>query len=80
MQEYLTPLSISTPISKMEGLNEMIIDMQYTLKLVKKSIENAQEQAKFYADKNWSPREFVINEKTFLRVKPLKSALRLRKY
>jgi hypothetical protein len=52
MQEYLTPLSISTPISKMEGLNEMIIDMQYTLKLVKKSIENAQEQAKFYADKN----------------------------
>jgi hypothetical protein len=40
-QEYLTPLSISTPISKIEGVNEMIIDMQYILKLVRKNIENA---------------------------------------
>ncbi len=52
MQEYLTPLSISTPISKIEGVNEMIINMQCTLKLVKESIENAQEQVKFYANKN----------------------------
>ncbi len=80
MQEYLTPLSISTPISKIEGVNEMIINMQCTLKLVKESIENAQEQVKFYANKNWNPREFEVNEKVFLRVKLLRSALRLRKY
>jgi hypothetical protein len=78
MQEYLTPLSISMPISKI--VNEMIIDMQYTLKLVKENIESAQEQAKFYVDKNLSPREFEVNDKVYLKVKPLRSALRLKKY
>jgi hypothetical protein len=78
MQEYLTPLSISTPISKI--VNEMIINMQYTLKLVKENIESAQEQAKFYVDKNLSLREFEVNDKVYLKVKPLRSALRLKKY
>jgi len=78
MQEYLTPLSISMPISKI--VNEMIIDMQYTLKLVKENIESAQEQAKFYVDKNLSLGEFEVNDKVYLKVKPLRSALRLKKY
>lgn len=39
--EYLILLFISTPISKIKGVNEMIANMQYILKLVKKSMQNA---------------------------------------
>jgi hypothetical protein len=36
-----------------------------------------QEQTKFYVNKNWSPKEFEVNEKMFLKIKPLRSVLRL---
>jgi hypothetical protein len=37
--ECLTPLSISTPTSKVEGINKMIAIMQHTLRLVKESMQ-----------------------------------------
>jgi hypothetical protein len=36
----------------MESVNEMVVDMQYTLKLVKKNMLSAQECAKFCVDKD----------------------------
>jgi hypothetical protein len=65
-QECLTPFFISTPSSKIEGVNEMIVNMQHTLKLVKESMQCAQEWAKFYVEKNQSPTTYEINDKMFL--------------
>jgi len=42
-------------------------------------MQSAQEQAKFYANKSWCPREFEVSDKKILRVKPMKSCLRLGK-
>ncbi len=42
-QECLIALSISTPTSKVEGINKMIAIMQHTLRLVKESMQNAQD-------------------------------------
>jgi hypothetical protein len=42
-QAHLTPLPISTPISKIKGVNEMIVKMQYILKLVKNKMQSAKE-------------------------------------
>ncbi len=58
----------------------MIANMYNILKLVKKYMQSAQEQAKFYANKRWCPMEFEVSDKMFLIVKPLKSCLRLGKY
>jgi hypothetical protein len=57
----------------------MIIKMYNILKLVKKYVSSAQEQAKFYVKKSRCPREFEVSDKMFLKVKPLKSQLRLGK-
>jgi len=65
-QECLTPFFISTPTSKLEGVNEMIVNMQHTLKLVKESMQCAQEWAKFYVEKNQSPTTYEVNDKMFL--------------
>jgi len=42
-QECLTPLSISTPTSKVEGINQMIAITQHTLRLVKENMQSAQD-------------------------------------
>jgi hypothetical protein len=57
----------------------MIINMYNILKLLKKIMQSAQEQAKFYVNNSWCPREFEVSDKMFLKVKPLKSHLRLGK-
>jgi hypothetical protein len=55
----------------------MIINMQYALKLIKESMQSVKEQTKFYVNKSWSPKEFEVNDKMFLKIKPLRSGLRL---
>jgi len=42
-QECLTPLSISTPTFKVEGVNQMIVTMQHIFKLFKESMQSAQD-------------------------------------
>ncbi len=74
--EYLTPIFISTPTSKIEGVNEMI-DVQYILKLIKENMQNAQKWAKFYANINQNPNFFEIIHKVLLKMKPVKNDLRL---
>jgi hypothetical protein len=53
----------------------MIINMQYAEKLIKESMRSVQEQTKFYVNKNWSPKKFKVNDKMFLKIKPLRSGL-----
>jgi hypothetical protein len=60
------PLSISIPTFKMEGINQMIATMHHTLKLVKESLQSAQDQANFYAYINYTPQEFEMNDWVFL--------------
>jgi hypothetical protein len=63
--EYLILLFISTLISKIKGVNEMIVNMQYILKLVKKKYAKCLTTNKFYVNKNQSPKEFEVNDKIF---------------
>jgi len=51
--------------------------MQSTLKLIKESMQSVKEQTKFCVNKNWSCKEFEVNDKMFLKIKPLRSGLRL---
>jgi hypothetical protein len=62
VKSVLTPFFISTPTSKVEGVNQMITTMHHTLKLFKESMQSAQDWAKFYKDKNCTPQEFEVND------------------
>jgi hypothetical protein len=61
-----------------EGVNKMITTMHHTLKLVKERMQSAQDQAKFYKDKNCTPQEFEVNG-VFLWVKPQRNGVKLKK-
>lgn len=70
--EYLTPIFVSTPTSKIEGVNETIV-VQYIY------MQNAQKRAKFYANINQNPNFFEIIHKMLLKIKHIKNDLRLGK-
>jgi hypothetical protein len=40
----------------------MITTMHHTFKLVKESMQSAQDRAKFYKDKNCTPQESEVND------------------
>jgi hypothetical protein len=60
--ECLTPLSISTPTSKVEGINKMIAIMQHTLRLIKESMHVHKIKLYFTWKKICTPQEFEVND------------------
>ena len=55
-QECRTPISLATPNSKIESLNQMIQEMHSILECAKQCMQGAQERSKFYADQKKSVR------------------------
>ena len=53
-------ISLATPSSKIESLNQMIQEMHSILDCAKQCMQGAQERSKFYADQRRSVREFVV--------------------
>jgi hypothetical protein len=53
--------------------------MHHMLKLVKESMQNAQDWTKFYKNKISTPWDFEVKDWIFLRVKPYYSGLKLGK-
>jgi len=78
-QDCRTLISLSTPNSKVESVNQMIRDMNEVIESVKLSIKSAQDRAKYYADKKRSHHEFEVGGKVFLKVTPKRSRLKLGK-
>jgi hypothetical protein len=78
-QEYRTPISLSTPNSKFESINQMVREMNEVTESMKVSMKGSQERAKYYADHKRSFREFEVGDKVFLKVTPQRSGLKLGK-
>ena len=78
-QERRTPISLTTPNSKIENLNQMIQEMHSILECVKQCMQCAQEKPKFYADQKMSVREFEVGQKVFLKITPKRFAFKTRK-
>jgi hypothetical protein len=76
-QECRTPISLATPNSKIESLNQMIREMHSVLECARQCMQGAQERSKHYADQRRSVREFEVGQKVFLKVTPKRSGLKL---
>jgi hypothetical protein len=78
-QECRTPISLSTPNSRFESINQMVREMNEVIESVKVSMKDSQERAKHYVDQKRSFREFEVRDKVFLKVTPQRSGLKLGK-
>jgi hypothetical protein len=78
-QECKTPVSLSTPNSRLESVNQMIREMTDVIESVKVSMKSSQERAKHYVDQKRSFHEFEVGDKVFLTVTPQRSGLKLGK-
>jgi hypothetical protein len=78
-QECRTPVSLSTPSTKFESINDMIREMNEIRESIKLAMKSAQDRAKHYADKKRIFREFEVGDKVFLKVTPQRSRLKLGK-
>ena len=59
---------------------KMLKEMELTVKQVQSNLKVAQDRQKSNADRNRTPREFVIGEHVFVKVKPRKSSFKLESY
>jgi hypothetical protein len=78
-QECRTPISLSTPNSRFESIDQMVREMNEVIESVKVNMKGSQEQAKYYVDQKRSFREFEVGDKVFLKVTPQRSRLKLGK-
>lgn len=78
-QDCKTPMTISTPNSKFESVNQMVREMNEVIESVKLSMKSAKDRTKHYADKKRSFRQFEVGDKVFLKVTPQRSRLSLGK-
>lgn len=78
-QECRTPITLSTPTTRFESINEMIKEMNEIRELAKLAMKSAQDRAKHYADRKRIFREFEVGDKVFLKVAPKRSGLKLGK-
>jgi hypothetical protein len=78
-QECRTPISLLTPNSRFESVNQMVRKMNEVIESVKVSMKDSQEWAKHYSDIKRSFREFEVGDKVFLKVTPQRSRLKLGK-
>ena len=67
-QDCRTPISLATPNSKIESLNQMIQEKHNILECAKQHMQSAQAKSKFYADQRRSVSEFEVGQKVFLKV------------
>ena len=78
-QECRTPITLSTPNTRFESINDMIREMNEIRESAKLAMKSAQDRAKYYADNKRVFREFEVGDKVFLKVTPNRFGLKLGK-
>jgi hypothetical protein len=78
-QECRTPITLSTPNTRFESINDMIREMNEIKKSTKLAIKSARDRAKYYAENKRFFRKFRVGDKVFLKVAPNRSRLKLGK-
>ena len=78
-QECRTPITISTPNTRFESINNIIREINEIRETAKLAMKSAQDRAKHYIDNKRIFREFEVGDKVFLKVAPNRYGLKLGK-
>jgi len=71
-----TPTNWSNPEDKLIMWPDTLIEMEETVRKLRKNLKVAQDRKKAYVDKKRTYREFHVGDHVYVRVKPKKSSLR----
>ena len=77
--EYRTPVTLSTPNTRFESINDMIREMNEIRESTKLAMKSAQDRAKYYVDNKRVFREFEVDDVVFLKVAPNRYGLKFGK-
>jgi len=72
-----TPISWRSPIDRLMLGLELLKDMELRVKQVQHNLKAAQDMQKSYADLKRTPRNFRVGDHVFVKVKPIRSSLKL---
>jgi len=57
-----TPISWSDPVNRVLIGPDMLVDMEYEMRVIKKNLKVAHDRKKIYANRNMSFKEFQVGE------------------
>jgi hypothetical protein len=72
-----TLVNWSNPINKITIGPDMLKEMEQQVIQIKQNLKVAQNRQKSYTDRKRNPREFKMGDHIYLRVRPMKSSLRM---